>query len=35
MDSKKAFNIIDELLEENGNDYYYIDFSAFTFPSED
>ena len=35
MDSKKAFNIIYELLEENGNDNYYIDFSPFTFPSEE
>ncbi|QQP29463.1 hypothetical protein [Lactobacillus ultunensis] len=34
MDSKKAFDIIYDLLEANENDNYYIDFTPFTFSNK-
>lgn len=35
MDSKKAFDIIYNLLEQHSQNNYYIDFSSLTFPNED
>lgn len=35
MDSKRAFDIIDNLLDEHRNNDYYIDFSPFAFPRDD
>lgn len=35
MNSKEAFSIINNLLEEKKNNNYYIDFTPFSFPNED
>lgn len=35
MKAKKANKIIDNLLEQEGNNNYFIDFAPFDFPNED